>query len=381
MNDESVPKLKMSMGPPKPGECAYPAKYGNYCHRPGIPEQGGLCFWHSNLPKTREQVITEIQIGGSLEGVVLKNLDLRGTKLTNAWMRGFTAYHCSFDETNLESSWMQMAVFEGCNFIKANLRNVYAVSARLTNCIFYEADLFQANLLGADLTDSSFQNANLQEAHLGQPPLMIYPGIGNPDQYYTRIEGTSFKGADFRNINLDKIYQDAPNLQEPLKQLWLYEIREQLDGAMNSPQSNADKKKSLEDLAASILDNIPGLQVQFQDKRRKTSEIDLIVQNRSGSLAAAGLAGPIFVECKNIKKGVSAKDIRDFIGKLPSNSIGIVVTTNRLSRDAEGEMRRHNNENGIRLLFWNHLDIEKMASGEETPENLFIERYYYVLGL
>jgi len=199
--------------------------------------------------------------------------------------------------------------------------------------------------------------------------------------YYTRIDGASFEGADFRNIHLDEIYRDAPNLQEPLRQVWLHRVREQLDSAMDKSQSNAGKKRSLESLAVSILDGIPGLQVQSRDKRRKTSEVDLIVQNRSSLLVAAGLAGPIFVECKNVKGPVSAKDVRDFIGKLPPNSIGIVVTTDGLSRDAEGEMREHNSEKGVRLLFWNHSDLERIANGEETPENLFVERYYYALGL
>ena len=107
-------------GPSERLQCTYPAKYGNYCHRPGIPEQNGLCFWHSNLPKTREQVVTEAQDGGPLEGVILRNLDLKGAELKRAWMRGFTAYRCSFDETNLESAWMQMAIFEGCNFINCH---------------------------------------------------------------------------------------------------------------------------------------------------------------------------------------------------------------------------------------------------------------------
>lgn len=120
-----------------------------------------------------------------------------------------------------------MAALKECNFIRANLRKTYVVEARFANCIFYEADLSQANLLGADLTNSSFQKANLQGAQLGRPPVLIYSGVGNPDQYHTRIDGANFDGADFRNINLNELYQDAANLQEPLRRVWLQTVREQ----------------------------------------------------------------------------------------------------------------------------------------------------------
>lgn len=296
-------------------------------------------------------------------------------------MRGFTALRCSFDGANFEGLFMQMAVFDGCNFIQANLHKVYAEFSHFTSCILIEADLSDADLLGANLANSSFHKANFQGAHLGKPALMLFPGLGNPERYFTKIDGASFDGADFRDIYLDDAYSRAPNFQEPLRRIWLLRIRDQFVEATERAQSNIEKMRSLESLTASIIDQIIGLQVQAEDKRRKTSEIDLIVQNRSVSLATAGLAGPIFVECRNTKKPVQAKDIRDFFGKLPVNSIGLFVTTNRLSKDAEGEMRIHNGEKGIRLLYWNRSNLEKITKGEETPEDQFIESYYNVLSL
>ena len=372
--------MLMNIAPPLPGECTYPGTFGNFCHRPGIPEQGGRCFLHSGLPKTREQIVEN----RLLEGVVIRDMDLTDLDLHRAWMRGFTAIRCDFSRSNLESAMMQGATFDGCNFIQANLRNINALGARFTNCILFGADLTEANLLSANLTNSSFQDANMQGASLSFGGVIIYPGMGNPKQYYTQITGVDFDGADFTNINLDPIYKNEPNMQEPLRRVWLRKVKEQLERATSHPQSNAEKKESLEMLAESILERIPGLEVHARDKRLTTSEVDRIVKNRSLTLATSGLGGPIFVECRNVEKPVDAKSVRDFAGKLPPDGVGIVITTNRLTEDAEREMKiqiQQNVNRRVRLLFWDSSDLEKIANGEVTPEDSFIERYYYVLSL
>ncbi len=372
----------MNTARPLPGECTFPATFGNYCHRAGIPEQRGLCFWHSKLPKTREQFIAEVQKSRTLEGVAIAYLDLSGLDLKRANMRGFTARNCEFNQADLSESRMDMATFECCNFLSANLQQIYAVGATLTTCIFAHANLSHANLLSANLTNSSFEGAILREARFGLAPFIVVPGIGNRKRHATQITGADFDGADLTGIEMDDVYRAAPNLQEPLQRVWYSKVREQLGQALARPQTNAEKKKSLETMAAIILEGIPGIKIDARDKRRATSEIDLIAANQSHSLLMAGLGGPIFVECRNVAshRPVDAKSVRDFAGKLSPGVVGILITTGRLTKDAEKEVSKANSK-GVRLLFWNEVDLETIAAGKASPEDCLIKRYSYVLGL
>jgi uncharacterized protein YjbI with pentapeptide repeats len=370
---------RLNKAQPSPGECRYDGRFGNFCHRPGIPDQGGLCYWHSRLPKTRERFVEEYESGGPFEGVVISNLDLSNLDLHGAWFRGFTASHCSFNHSRIGSASMSMAVFVGCNFIEADLRHIRAVYAAFTKCIFARANLEGANLLGADLTDSCFDGANLQKALVGRNRgMIVFPGVGNPHQHGTRIEGASFLGADFRGIQLDQDYHKAPNMQEPLNRLWLREVRQQLDAARNA-ETNKEKKDTSQSLTKTLIERIPGLQVSHLGQTRATDEIDLIVRNESPALLSAGLGGPIFVECKNEpKKPVSSGDVGKLASKVPKNGVGMIVTIHRLSSKAEKEIVRQR-DGGIRFTFWDGSDLERIASGEDTPVDRFIDRYHYIL--
>ena len=172
-------------------------------------------------------------------------------------------------------------------------------------------------------------------------------------------------------------------MQEPLTRVWLYEVKVQLNSALQATTNN-QKKIGLEKLAEIILERVAGLSIHAKDKRQTTSEVDLIMQNRSVLLGTAGLGGPIFVECRNVTKPVDAKSVRDFAGKLPPDGVGIIVTTDDLTKDARLEMKNQISQNinrRIRLLFWNKDDLNSIANGEITPEDLLIERYYTVLSL
>lgn len=373
---------KMHNSPPKPGECLYAAKFGNFCHRPGLPEQNGLCYWHSPLPKTREKFIEEHEEGGSFEGVVIQGLDLSNLNLHQAELRGFTANLCTFDYSDLSRSFMDMAIFVECNFMHSDLNHIHANFTKFTNCYFYEANLESADLQQADLSNSGFDKANLRDAHIGLGGMIVVSGIGNPEQHRTRIEGASFQGADFQDIHLDESYRNAQNLQEPLKRVWLHEIKSQLQVA-KSAATNDDKKKSLEILTQTIINRIPDLTVRNRDKRRLTDEIDLIVMNKSLALLAAGLGGPIFIECKNENKPVGSGVVKKLSGTMPHGGVGLIVTAKTLSKDAQQEMSLQmlaNAARGLRLTFWDGEDLEDIVNGEE-PEERLIERYYYILGL
>jgi hypothetical protein len=374
---------KYSIAPPKSGECTYDGRFGNFCHRPGIPEQGGLCYWHSQITKTRQKFLEEYESRGSFEGVIVAGLDLSNLNLQGIYLRGFTAYRCIFDHSDLSKAWMDMAVFEGCNFIGANLRQIRAVFARLTKCIFCNANMEGANLLSANLTNSCFDGANLQNAKIGLSPMIIVPGLGNPDQYHTCIKGASFKNTDIRGIHLDPIYNKASNLQESLQKVWLSEIQPMMDRAL-AAKTNKEKKETLEKFVQNLVAKIDGLKIFASNRRRITDEIDIIVKNQSPVLITAGLGGPIFVECKNQLEPIDSGVVTKFAGKIPQGGIGLLVTTGKLTKDAQKEMRIQtllHAARGLRLIFWDRTDLQRITKGDEKPEDRIIERYYYILSI
>ncbi|MBW4421555.1 MAG: pentapeptide repeat-containing protein [Myxacorys californica WJT36-NPBG1] len=137
---------KINTSPRKLGECLYPAKFGNFCHRPGIAELGGLCYWHSPCPKTREKFIEEHETGGSFEGVVIEGINLSNLNLHCAEFRGFTAHLCTFDNSDLSRSFMDMAIFTGCNFMHTDL-NVIQVRVH---------EIYQLHFIWSKLGGSRF---------------------------------------------------------------------------------------------------------------------------------------------------------------------------------------------------------------------------------
>jgi uncharacterized protein YjbI with pentapeptide repeats len=375
--------LKLSVAHPKSGECSYDGRFGNFCHRPGIPEQSGLCYWHSQITKTRQKFLEEYESGGSFEGVIVAGLDLSNLNLHAIQLRGFTAYRCSFDHSDLSKAWMDMAVFEGCNFIRANLRQIRAEFARLTKCNFWEANMEEADLLSANLTNSCFDGVNFQNAKIGLAPMIVVPGLGNPDQYYTCINGASFRNADMRGINLDHRYDKAANLQESLQKVWLSEIQPKMNRAL-AAKTNKEKKETLEKLVQDLVARIDGLKVFASNRRRMTDEIDIIVKNQSPVLITAGLGGPIFVECKNQLKPIGSGVVSKFTGKIPQAGIGLLVTTGTFTKDAQREMRIQTLSHaarGLRLVFWDRTDLQRITKGDDKPEDRLIERYYHVLSI
>lgn len=375
--------LKYSIAPPKRGECTYNGRFGNFCHRPGIPEHGGLCYWHSQITKTREKFLEEYESKGAFEGVIVAGLDLSNLNFQGIFLRGFTAYRCIFDHSNLSKACMDMAVFEGCNFIRTDLREITAVFARLSKCIFYNANMEGANLLSANLTYSCFDGANLQNAKIGLSPMIIVPGLGNPDQYYTCIKGASFKNTDIHGIDLDPIYNKASNLQESLQKVWIAEIQPIMDRAL-AAKTNKEKKETLEKLVQNIVARIDGLKIFASNRRRITDEIDIIVKNQSQVLITAGIGGPIFVECKNQLEPIDSGIVSKFAGKIPHGGIGLLVTTSKLTKDAQREMRIQTLSHaaqGLRLIFWDRTDLQRITKGEDKPEDRIIERYYHILSI
>ena len=88
--------------------------------------------------------------------VYFPNVDLKGTKLSNAQLNGACLSGSNFREANLEN-----AKFSGADLRRADFRE-----ANLKGTNFTNADLRDANFSGNDLTETTCKNAKMKGADL-----------------------------------------------------------------------------------------------------------------------------------------------------------------------------------------------------------------------
>jgi hypothetical protein len=108
------------------------------------------------------------------------------------------------------------------------------------------------------------------------------------------------------------------------------------------------------------------------DKRVSTGdeEIDLVVKNGVNTPFWNALQSPLFfIECKNWKDSVGAKELRDFEGKLRNHArlvkVGFFVSMNGFTKEVANELKRGSRESQhVVLLERKDLD-EYVASSQE----------------
>lgn len=118
--------------------------------------------------------------------------------------------------------------------------------------------------------------------------------------------------------------------------------------AVDGAKTNDEKKKTLEALASELLSAMPSWRCKYANLVTKSAEIDIVVEQTGAVPDALSEFGRYaFVECKNWRKPVDAKHIRDFIGKMKSARVrlGIVfsmmgVTGEQQGTDALREIER-----------------------------------------
>jgi hypothetical protein len=109
--------------------------------------------------------------------------------------------------------------------------------------------------------------------------------------------------------------------------------------AVDGATTNDEKKKTLEALASVLLSGMPSWRCKYANLVTKSAEIDIVVEQTGAVPDALSEFGRYaLVECKNWRKPVDAKHIRDFIGKMKSARVrlGIVFSMRGVTGEQQG---------------------------------------------
>ena len=145
---------------------------------------------------------------------------------------------------------------------------------------------------------------------------------------------------------------------------------------------NYDKGKSMEDLANYFFSCIDGIQIRGRNIRHFTEEIDLCFCNYSDDSTLWELGPVVLVECKNQKRNIPAKTIRNLNSVMESKGISttILFTASPLSKASVKEVEKAKNS-GKYFIIFSLVDLLDMNS---TPlevlknkiKEAFIEESY-----
>jgi hypothetical protein len=149
---------------------------------------------------------------------------------------------------------------------------------------------------------------------------------------------------------------------------------------INKSKTNDEKKRSMEDLGFYILNNLDGVSVEKRDLRSSAEECDLLISNESKDPFFGKLGSPIVVECRNRETSFSAKDLRDFKGKIESLGLncGLIISKRGLTGTIDGDAKfliRESRTKGITIIPLELSDIEFVAEGADLVR-IMKKKYY-----
>lgn len=116
-----------------------------------------------------------------------------------------------------------------------------------------------------------------------------------------------------------------------------------------------------------IIGRDENLAVVEKNVRTGSEEIDIVLENLGSSVFYSQLRSPlILLECKNWTSKIGAKEIRDFAQKVQNRprvlcSIGILVTTSKLTRDAKDELLGYRGKDFL-IVVLDRTDIETLIN-------------------
>lgn len=161
----------------------------------------------------------------------------------------------------------------------------------------------------------------------------------------------------------------------PRRRFVIEDYRTLYEGALNAT-TNAEKGTALEDLAEYMFLCVPGLETRFRNLRTDAEEIDLAFSNQ-GDGFWRDIGSPFIVECRNLISPVSAKMIRDFLGKMRTKAMrtGFVITTSYVTKDGVIEQRQALRE-GTTVVSVEGKDLLRIAT-EGNLLRVFEDRYFH----
>ena len=140
--------------------------------------------------------------------------------------------------------------------------------------------------------------------------ISLYFDTSLVDQFYLRK-------IDNDNIVISR--EEKIEIITPLSNEQIKRKKDLISELLSKSKNNVDKNQKgnlLEKSICELLQLIPGITILDIDSDSKIEEIDIIIKNKNTQGIWKRFESILFVECKNWSTKVSAKEIRDFEGKL-----------------------------------------------------------------
>jgi len=164
---------------------------------------------------------------------------------------------------------------------------------------------------------------------------------------------------------------EEPFIEANHFQLNLMEFQTKLK-KMKAASTTKEKKETLEKLADFLLKGIKDIKVRERNLENRSSEIDLVAEYQGSNdyTIFDDYERFILVECKNWRKSVGAKQIRDFVKKMQNTktNLGIIFAKNGISGADKGsyalreiDLAFHNHE--ISIVVFNENDLKNILKG------------------
>jgi len=141
----------------------------------------------------------------------------------------------------------------------------------------------------------------------------------------------------------------------------------------------AKKGKLLEELFLQLIAIDGNLVLVNHNVRTQSEEIDIVLEPHMSSPFWSRIAPPmILLECKNWKNKVSAKEVRNFAGKIENRPkmlcrIGFLIATNGFTKDAQKELLGYRARDFI-IATVTGVDITKLIHTKSRLSNILEKR-------
>lgn len=202
----------------------------------------------------------------------------------------------------------------------------------------------------------------------------------------SRSQIAIYEGEDVTLLNLSELNEIGSNgLLDRLARWMQYEHKDksksnreiivELIEEVEKASTNQSKGRSLEKLAALLLNNIPSLICKYKNLNTRSSEIDLVVEY-IGSKREIPLFEELgrycLIECKNWSSPVGVAPVRDFLGKLRKSKtqLGIMFAKNGVTGEGTGldalrEIQSAYDRDGTFLLVFSLAEVKQLEDGTD----------------
>ncbi len=183
--------------------------------------------------RSRVREITEYLKQRELMGVDFSRTNLKGANLAGVNLKGANLAGVNLGGAKLCRANLEEAKFCRANLAEANLRDADLKGANLRSVNFTRADLQGANLQGVDFRGANLAGANLTGANLAG----------------ANLGGADLKGANLRDVNMERVMQNAFSAMDKFDNYQLSYIIEKtlstLSNLLETDILSDDQKKSM----------------------------------------------------------------------------------------------------------------------------------------